>query len=278
MIININDRYTIISPKPLLARYGLREGFKHLEMKKLHDTSTKMLDETDIGVRENVPGYPQARETENKLMLFGGICFGRHTSTRNFPNTRRKWWSLILSVSIQKVFPDSSCFRLDPHQFGHPNNCARCWRILFKSSKKKWASPFSLSDLADILLAPKNSKLTLSAQNYFVASRSEIQQHAVREDDLTKSIGKCKIRFFLFCDCHSSFHFTFCENSMTTQDDILADLHHRSQHYHLSKFRAAAATKKIYDLSANVAKRRRTECVDGSMPCLTRSSQLWPHA
>lgn len=50
----------------------------------------------------------------------------------------------------------------------------------------------------------------------------------------------------------------------------------RSQQYHLSKYRAAVPTKRIFDLSANVDVRRRTELKDGSMLCLTTSSQLWP--
>ena len=51
----------------------------------------------------------------------------------------------------------------------------------------------------------------------------------------------------------------------------------RSQKYHLSKFRALMPGKKFFDLSANAAKRKRTDLCDGSLPCLTTSSQLWFH-
>lgn len=51
----------------------------------------------------------------------------------------------------------------------------------------------------------------------------------------------------------------------------------RCQRKHLDLFREMAPDKKIYDLSANPAKRLRTETKDGCLPCLTTSSQFWTH-
>ena len=49
----------------------------------------------------------------------------------------------------------------------------------------------------------------------------------------------------------------------------------RCQLRHLQKFRAAVPNKKLFDLSANVDKRKRTETQHSVLPCLTTSSQLW---
>lgn len=49
----------------------------------------------------------------------------------------------------------------------------------------------------------------------------------------------------------------------------------RCQQLHLAKFRAAVPQKGLYDLSANVDKRCRTETQHKLLPCLTTSSQLW---
>ncbi|CAK9113470.1 unnamed protein product [Durusdinium trenchii] len=44
---------------------------------------------------------------------------------------------------------------------------------------------------------------------------------------------------------------------------------------HLTAFRNEMPHRELYDLSANVKKRRRTEKADRGLPCLTTSSQLW---
>ncbi|CAK9010864.1 Uncharacterized protein SCF082_LOCUS10856 [Durusdinium trenchii] len=49
----------------------------------------------------------------------------------------------------------------------------------------------------------------------------------------------------------------------------------RCQRHHLQQFREEMPHKKVYDLSANVHVRRRTENADNTLPCLTTSSQLW---
>lgn len=49
----------------------------------------------------------------------------------------------------------------------------------------------------------------------------------------------------------------------------------RCQTRHLEMFRQVAPAKELYDLSANVLKRKRTELVNNALPCLTTSSQFW---
>ena len=49
----------------------------------------------------------------------------------------------------------------------------------------------------------------------------------------------------------------------------------RCQLRHLQKFWAMVPNKKLFDLSANVDKRKRTEAQHSVLPCLTTSSQLW---
>lgn len=44
------------------TRYGLQEGFTNLTLKKVHDVSTKFMDETPINVHENVPAYEEVGE------------------------------------------------------------------------------------------------------------------------------------------------------------------------------------------------------------------------
>lgn len=44
------------------SRYGLREGFENVELKKVHDVSTKFMEETPVNVYENVPAYEEAGE------------------------------------------------------------------------------------------------------------------------------------------------------------------------------------------------------------------------
>ena len=45
--------------------------------------------------------------------------------------------------------------------------------------------------------------------------------------------------------------------------------------YHLNKFRAKLPNNRLYDLSCNVNKRKRTELASDVLPCLTTSSMLW---
>ena len=44
----------------LCGRYGKQEGFSNLEIKKVHDTSTKVQKKTDVSVHENVPQFQEA--------------------------------------------------------------------------------------------------------------------------------------------------------------------------------------------------------------------------
>ena len=43
----------------LTSRYGLREGFKNISLKQLHDAATKFMDVTSVNVHENVPQFEQ---------------------------------------------------------------------------------------------------------------------------------------------------------------------------------------------------------------------------
>ena len=49
---------------PVFSRYGLREGFRNLELKKVHDVGTKFMEATPVSVHENVPGYEEAGESQ----------------------------------------------------------------------------------------------------------------------------------------------------------------------------------------------------------------------
>ena len=95
--------------------------------------------------------------------------------------------SRFLIVSqIHRIKTYTECFlRLCPRQFGHPNHRVRSWRIVYHSRKKVWSSPYSLQELAEIILAPRNCRLALTAKAYLVASRSDLGSHNVREKDLT---------------------------------------------------------------------------------------------
>ena len=42
------------------ARYGKREGFKNLKLKKVHDAATRFQSQCDLSIHENVPDYEEA--------------------------------------------------------------------------------------------------------------------------------------------------------------------------------------------------------------------------
>ena len=76
--------------------------------------------------------------------------------------------------------------RLCPRQFGHPNHRQRSWRIVYNKRKKSWASPYSLQELADLLLAPQKCELKLDWGAYLVASDQEVRGSQVREMELSR--------------------------------------------------------------------------------------------
>ena len=49
----------------LFSRYGLRQGFKNVELKKVHDVSTSFMNETAISVPEKVPDYEKAGQNQS---------------------------------------------------------------------------------------------------------------------------------------------------------------------------------------------------------------------
>ena len=72
--------------------------------------------------------------------------------------------------------------RLDPRQFGHPNRRLRSWRICLHNKLKVWKCDLSLSELADVLLAPLDVKLALDHSCYLTASRADLMTHSVFSD------------------------------------------------------------------------------------------------
>ena len=152
--------------------------------------------------------------------------------------------------------------RLCPRQFGHPNRRLRVWRILYNKELKKWDCPYTLGELANLLLAPLESKLLLDFNTYLCASPSDLEDHPVYEQDLSAFRPKLffSVGHIVLSSIQTSFH------------PLPA---FRSQQKHLRIFRQVRPDKDIYDLSANALKRCRTETVDKCMPCLTTSSQLW---
>ncbi|CAK9013015.1 unnamed protein product, partial [Durusdinium trenchii] len=55
-----NDSCCLVgAPCILFSKYGLKQGFKNVVLKKVHDVATKFMDETPVCVHENVPGYEQ---------------------------------------------------------------------------------------------------------------------------------------------------------------------------------------------------------------------------
>lgn len=54
---------------PCCARYGLKQGFKNVVLKKVHDVATKFMDETPVCVHENVPGYEQVGKSSGIHLL-----------------------------------------------------------------------------------------------------------------------------------------------------------------------------------------------------------------
>ena len=52
--------------------------------------------------------------------------------------------------------------------FGHPNSRPRVWRVCFHKKTKKWACDLSLQQLADLVLLPRDAKLPLDFECYFM--------------------------------------------------------------------------------------------------------------
>ncbi|CAL1152064.1 unnamed protein product [Cladocopium goreaui] len=187
------------APCILFSKYGKREGFQNLEGKKLHDVSTRFQQRSGVSLHENVPDFDESYLTKN-----------------------------LKSHSIQRTL-------LDPRQFGHPNRRLRSWRICLHNKLKVWKCDLSLSELADVLLAPLDVKLALDHSCYLTASRADLMTHSVFSDK-----------------------------------DLQG-----SQQKHLALFQAKLPDKQLYDLSANPNKRRRVETKESALPCLTTSSTLW---
>ena len=105
---------------------------------------------------------------------------------------------LIHTKLIKAVAP-----RLCPRQFGHPNRRLRVWRILFDKETKKWSADRSLGELANLILAPIETKPELDFNAYLWASPNELEGKAVKEEDLTRCIVS---KFSLIFDVTVGFH------------------------------------------------------------------------
>lgn len=151
--------------------------------------------------------------------------------------------------------------RLHPEMFGTPNSRARTWRICF-SNKKKWDADFSLEEFAKLLLHD-GSNLMLDYQCYLVATPGDLIGKPVYETDLTQ------------CQPHYQSDLLLLKMRIQPSMFYLVSLPLRCQLRHLTAFRNEMPHRELYDLSANVKKRRRTEKADRGLPCLTTSSQLW---
>ncbi|CAK9006087.1 unnamed protein product [Durusdinium trenchii] len=98
-------------------------------------------------------------------------------------------------ISIHENVPDYAeaglhFLMLCPRQFGHPNRRLRVWRILYDKDSRKWDCPYTLGELANLLLAPLESKLNLDFNAYLCASPSELQEHNIKEHELSESQKK----------------------------------------------------------------------------------------
>lgn len=153
--------------------------------------------------------------------------------------------------------------RLCPRQFGHPNRRLRVWRILYNKDLKKWIAPFSLGELANIILAPVESSLHLSFKAYMWATPADKEGKSLKEDELSRCIN------YAISKAHGDLI------QAHTNKSIPVCVLCRCQQKHLRLFRGSRPDKQLYDLSANPTKRCRTETIDRCMPCLTTSSQFW---
>lgn len=187
--------------------------------------------------------------------------------------------------------------RLDPRMFGHPNNRLRAYRMCYNHLYRKWVASWDLQELVDMILLSKLTELKL---DYGVYLRPCAPWECTTERDLTEFL--CWKWFQMFLDKYfqkDMIHFTIWDvckrRSMLMVYFLLyMDIYLyifvfiyflslpcllasciRCQQRHLAQFRDAVPNKGLYDLSANVGKRCRTETKDMLLPCLTTSSQLW---
>lgn len=80
--------------------------------------------------------------------------------------------------------------RLDPHLFGQPNSRPRSWRICYRKDKLMWTAPYTLQQIAHLMLANPDIPLKLDFHSYFVERSMDFEANGVaREDDLTKQTG-----------------------------------------------------------------------------------------
>lgn len=92
----------------------------------------------------------------------------------------------VHSMIIAPHKPETIHAMLCPRLFGHPNHRMRSWRIIYNKRKKAWTSPFSLAQLAELILAPWDSKSKLTYKSYLVASRAQLKDSKVYEEQLSR--------------------------------------------------------------------------------------------
>ena len=167
------------------------EGFSNAKVKEVHDDACEFMDKTPVNLHENAPGFEEARNILHSVLFSKSPMLQEYLKNKLhkhkiqavtfIPQFDGSAIQFIYRISYVCCLP-----RLDPRQFGHPNHRERTWRVVFNSRRKTWSSPYTLSQLADMILAPRNCKLALSAKAYCVATRSELQGFPVREGELTR--------------------------------------------------------------------------------------------
>ncbi|CAK9048384.1 unnamed protein product [Durusdinium trenchii] len=100
-------------------------------------------------------------------------------------------------ISIHENVPDYAEAYLKQHLTTHDEQKVlpqpkqlRVWRILYDKDSRKWDCPYTLGELANLLLAPLESKLNLDFNAYLCASPSELQEHNIKEHELSESQKK----------------------------------------------------------------------------------------
>ncbi|CAK9061179.1 unnamed protein product [Durusdinium trenchii] len=118
------------------------------------------------------------------LLAIGAPCilFSRYGLKEKWSNTLKKRvhdsavkLQQRVQVSIhENVVGYEEDSMLDGRLFGHPHARKRVWRICYERASKQWKCPFSLTELASIILAP-NSELKLDRAEVFETDLTQSQ-------------------------------------------------------------------------------------------------------
>ena len=135
---------------------------------------------------------------KNKLSM-STTCF--------FPCSRNIWTRISrpMIVKVQCPFLRMPCatsqpqtkttkpsppnLRLSPKNFGRPNSRDRAWRICFRRAVKRWASKYSLEQLAQMLLMDPDVKLALDYGCYLFEREMDPENGVIPEDQLSRCLA-----------------------------------------------------------------------------------------